>query len=94
MLAQLNRCSTRARAFRPIDARRSGSSSSTFTAAARSFENCSGCFGSTSMALMASGVTSRPVSPCSTTSGMPPTAEATTGVSHAMASRLMIPNGS
>jgi hypothetical protein len=26
--------------------------------------------------------------------GMPPTAEATTGVSHAIASRLMIPNGS
>ena len=35
-----------------------------------------------------------PVSPSTTTSRMPPTAEATTGVSHAMASRLMIPNGS
>ena len=32
-------------------------------------------------------------SPGTTTSGMPPTAEATTAVSQAMASRLMMPNG-
>jgi methionine aminopeptidase len=34
------------------------------------------------------------VAPGATTSGMPPIAEATTAVSHAIASRLMIPNGS
>jgi len=38
--------------------------------------------------------TSKPVSPCTTTSGMPPTALATTGVPQAIASRLMMPNGS
>ena len=40
------------------------------------------------------GGTRSPVRPSSTTSRMPPTAEATTGVSHAIASRLMSPNGS
>ena len=38
--------------------------------------------------------TSSPVSPSTTTSGIPPTAVATTGVSQAIASRLVIPNGS
>jgi hypothetical protein len=38
--------------------------------------------------------TSQPVAPSTTTSGMPPTAEATTGASHAIASRLTSPNGS
>ena len=42
----------------------------------------------------ASNGTRSPVSPGTTISGMPPTAEATTGVSHAIASRLMMPNGS
>ena len=40
------------------------------------------------------GGTSSPVLPSSTTSRMPPTAEATTGASQAIASRLMRPNGS
>src|SRR6267143_2791332 len=40
------------------------------------------------------GGTRRPVSPSTTTSLIPPTRVATTGVSHAIASRLMIPNGS
>src|SRR6266566_6782668 len=40
------------------------------------------------------GGTRRPVSSSTTTSLMPPTRVATTGVSHAIASRLMIPNGS
>ncbi len=38
--------------------------------------------------------TSRPVLPSSTTSGMPPTAEATTGVPQAIASRFTMPSGS
>ena len=38
--------------------------------------------------------TSNPVLPGTTTSMIPPTAEATTGVPQAIASRLMIPNGS
>src|SRR6185312_1292828 len=38
--------------------------------------------------------TSSPVTPSATTSGMPPTAEATTAVSQAIASRLTIPSGS
>ena len=38
--------------------------------------------------------TSRPVSPSATTSGMPPVAVATTGVSQAIASRLTMPIGS
>ena len=40
------------------------------------------------------GGTSTPVSPSTTTSGMPPTRLATTGVPQAIASRLMSPNGS
>ena len=40
------------------------------------------------------GSTSNPVLPSSTTSRMPPTPEATTGVSHAIASRLIRPKGS
>ena len=40
------------------------------------------------------GSTSNPVSPGTTTSGMPPTLDATTAVSQAIASKLMMPNGS
>ena len=38
--------------------------------------------------------TSQPVSPCTTTSGIPPVAVATTGSSQAIASRLTMPSGS
>ena len=47
ILVQENCCSTRSRAFSAIDWRSAGSSSSTFTAAARSRENWSGLRGST-----------------------------------------------
>ena len=57
-----------------------GSCSSAFIASARD----AGSFGGTS----------RPVTPSSTTSGMPPTREPTTAVPHAIASRLTMPSGS
>src|SRR5262245_35364457 len=79
-LAQLKWASTRRRPACPMARRRAGSSSSPRIAAA----SASGC----------PGWTSSPVVPSSTTSGMPPTAEATTAVSHAIASRLIRPNGS
>src|SRR5215213_943474 len=73
---------------------RPGASSSSLTAAARARENASGSRGSTDPPPSASIGTSTPVSPGTTISGIPPTRDATTGVSHAIASRLMIPNGS
>jgi hypothetical protein len=63
-----------------MPAARPGSSSSSLRAAAS--------------AAGSSGGTSRPVTPSLTTSGIPPTAEATTAVPHAIASRLTIPSGS
>ena len=55
--------------------------------------NWAGLVGSKVPGFSSSG-TSSPVSQGTTTSGMPPMAEATTAVSVAIASRLMIPNGS
>jgi hypothetical protein len=70
----------RVRPARPIAAARPVSSSSEFSAPAS--------------AAGSSGGTSIPVSPSATTSGIPPTRDATTAVPHAIASRFTIPRGS
>ena len=80
MRSQLNSASTRRRPAAPKRAARSGSPQSALTAAA----SASG----------SPGGTRTPVSPSTTTSGMPPTRLATTAVPQAIASRLMSPKGS
>jgi hypothetical protein len=79
---------------RALAARRAGSARSALTASASARWNPSASRGSGDPPPSAANGTSSPVSPGTTISGMPPTAEATTGVSHAIASRLMMPNGS
>ncbi|SKU32732.1 Uncharacterised protein [Mycobacteroides abscessus subsp. abscessus] len=49
---------------------------------------------SNAAASLLSYATSVPVTPSATTSGIPPTRDATTAVPHAMASRFTMPNGS
>src|SRR6476620_5809622 len=80
MLVQSKSEITRCRPASPIALARSGSRASVLSASASAFGS--------------SGGTSRPVSPSATTSGMPPTFEATTAVPHAIASRLTMPSGS
>jgi hypothetical protein len=94
MLVQLKKCSTRSRDRTPIFFSRSGSSRRLLIAEARSCANLAGSFGSKSAGPDGSKGTRSPVFSGMTTSMIPPTAEATTGVPHAIASRLMIPNGS
>ena len=86
MVSQPNSRTARSRPARPIAAARAGSAHSALTASARPASNSSvgtAWYG-----------TSRPVRPSATTSGMPPTALATTAVSQAIASRLTMPSGS
>ena len=81
---QVKRSITLARAAAPMRRARSSSPTRVSTDPARDDEGVSpGRRG-----------TRRPVSPSTTISGMPPTAVATTGVPHAIASRLMSPKGS
>jgi hypothetical protein len=54
----------------------------------------SSAFIASASAAGSSGGTSSPVAPSATTSGMPPTRDATTAVEHAIASRLTMPSGS
>ncbi len=75
-------------------ARRSPSRTTRFRAAARPRAKAPSSRGPKGGSFEASKGTSMPVTPSSTTSGIPPTAPATTGVPQAMASRLMSPNGS
>ena len=78
--SQENSSTARSRPARPIASARPGSRSSTFIASASDAGS--------------SGGTSSPVTPPSTTSGMPPTRDATTAVEQAIASRLTMPSGS
>ena len=78
--SQENSATARSRPANPIASARPGSRSSMFSASASDAGS--------------SGGTSSPVTPASTTSGMPPTREATTAVPHAIASRLTMPSGS
>ena len=64
------------------------------TPSAKSFENLSGSIGSKGATSCCSKGINNPVSPSTTTSFIPPTALATTAVSHAIASMFMIPKGS
>ena len=80
-------------ALLPILVRSSGSLPRRLIAAASAAENAAASAGSKVPGLSVRS-TSRPVSSGTTTSGMPPTLDATTAVSHAIASRLMMPNGS
>ena len=86
MAAQPNSVTARSRPARPSAAARAGSRQIALTASARPASNSSGGTGRYG--------TSVPVSPSATTSGMPPIADATTAVSHAIASRLTMPSGS
>jgi hypothetical protein len=79
-VSQENSLTARFRPASPIAAARPGSRSSALSASAS--------------AAGSSGGTSRPVTPSSTTSGMPPTREATTALAQPMASRLTMPSGS
>ena len=88
------RSAARARPARPIRSRRDASAIRRLTAVARSASKRAGSTGVIGSSARSATGTSSPVSPSTTTSGMPPTALATTGRSQAMASRLMIPNGS
>ena len=80
MASQPNSAAARLRPAAPMASARPGSPTRAFRAAAR--------------AAGSSGGTSSPVSPSLTTSGMPPTRDATTAVPHAIASRLTMPSGS
>jgi len=71
-----------------------GSAMSRFTLAARAAAKTSGSVASKGLSVIWRSGTRWPVSPSTTTSLIPPTALATTGVPQAMASRLMIPKGS
>ena len=73
---------------------RAGSASSSFTRSAMSRAKRAGSTGSREPSSRGSNGTSRPVTPSSTTSGMPPVRVATTAVSQAIASRLTMPSGS
>ena len=75
-------------------AARSGSLTASLSAAARSATNASGSTGVPLPSSTCSIGTSQPVSPSTTTSGMPPVAVATTASSQAIASRLTMPSGS
>ncbi len=91
---QLKRATARSRPARPMRWRSDASAISRFTAAARlASKRCRVDRRHRVIQAELDG-TRTPVSPSTTTSGMPPTALATTGRSQAMASRLMIPNGS
>ena len=80
MLDQLNSAATRWRPSWPIAAARAGSLTRDVIAAA---SICG-----------SPGGTSRPVWASATTSGMPPTLDATTAVPQAIASRFTMPSGS
>src|SRR5665648_24113 len=86
--------STRRRAARPISAARSGSATTAASASPRSATNSSGRTGVPVPSCTCSIGTRTPVTPSSTTSGIPPVAVPTTGSPHAIASRLTIPSGS
>ncbi len=73
---------------------RAGSATNSLIRAARSAANRDGSAGSPIPSGRGSIGTRSPVTPSSTTSGMPPVAVATTAVWHAMASRFTIPSGS
>ncbi len=77
MASMLKRASTAANPASPISRRRRGERARVTTASAR--------------AAGVSGGTRMPETPSATTSGMPPTAEATTGLRRAMASRMEMP---
>ena len=79
-VSQENSVTARSRPARPIASARPGSRSSMLSAS----DSDAG----------SSGGTSSPVTPPLTTSGMPPTRDATTAVSQAIASRLTMPSGS
>ena len=82
------------RPARPIAPARSGSETTSLSAAAKSATYWSGSSGVPVPSVAYSMGTSRPVWPSTTTSGMPPVAVATTAVSQAIASRLTMPRGS
>src|ERR671931_2609095 len=90
---QSNSRTARSRPARPIAAARPGSDTSSFTRSAIPATNPSGSRGAMSPGAVSNG-TSRPVSPSTTTSTMPPVAVATTAASQAIASRFTIPSGS
>jgi hypothetical protein len=77
-----------------ILSRLSGVHNKSLIAAAKSRAYTSGRYGSGCAPPTDSKGIRMPVSPSSTTSGIPPTAEATTGVPQAIASKLMIPKRS
>src|SRR6478752_6996737 len=81
---QLNSASARARPASPIFAARTGSETTSVRACARSATNRSGSRGVPVPSLTWSIGTSRPVTPSSTTSGMPPVAVPTTATSQAI----------
>ena len=94
MARQLNFSTARFRPAWPKRFRSSGSHISTLIFSARARANLSGSSASKGLSVCCSSGTRNPVYPSTTTSLMPPTALPTTGVSQAIASRLMMPKGS
>src|ERR1700674_724543 len=94
MACQLNFSTARFRPAWPKRFRSSGSRISTLIFSARARANLSGLSASKGLSVCCSNGTRNPVSPSTITSLMPPTALPTTGVSQAIASRLMMPKGS
>ena len=94
MLFQLKCFSTLSRDFAAILSMFSCDPSKLLIAFAKSLENVSGSLGSPLGDPIGSKGTNNPVSSWMTTSGIPPTAEATTGVPHAIASSGGYPNPS
>ncbi len=86
--------SARRRPAWPMARARAGSDTTSVRAAANSVTNFSGSSGVPVPSVTCSMSTSSPVSPCWTTSGIPPVALATTAAPQAMASRLTMPSGS
>ena len=91
---QENCSAARRRPASPIRRAAAGSASTSRSVAASSPTKRSGSVGEPVPSRSCSIGTSRPVTPSSTTSGMPPVAVATTGSSQAIASRLTMPSGS
>ncbi len=92
--AQLKSFVARSRPAAPYAAAAPGSLVTSVSTRARSATNRSGSSGVPVPSCTCSIGTSRPVTPSTTTSGMPPVAVPTTAAPHAMASRLTIPSGS